>query len=130
MDLSNWLYYRPCLSNARCTCFTYTSLSNSGLIKRMRYCEYMGKYFCQCCHSNHVAVVPGRVLLRWDFACYPVSHFSDDLLRNINSLPLFHVDAINPSLYKKIRVLENVCQLRRQLSHLSTLLNTCKRHST
>ena len=27
--------------------------------KRLRYCNYLGKYFCACCHSNETFVIPG-----------------------------------------------------------------------
>lgn len=38
-----------------------------GYIKRFRYCEYLGKYFCNCCHSNKLSVIPAKILHRWDF---------------------------------------------------------------
>ena len=89
----------------------------------------MGKYFCQCCHSNDTEVIPGRVIMRWDFSRYYVSNFARDLLSKIHHQPLFHVDAINPMLYKKFRTLDSVRDLRRQFGHLSTLLNICKRNT-
>ncbi|KAG7240437.1 hypothetical protein INR49_027008 [Caranx melampygus] len=49
-------------------------------IKKLRYCEYLGRYFCDCCHSGSEAVIPGRVLSCWDFSRYPVSDFSKQLL--------------------------------------------------
>ncbi|KAL8580859.1 hypothetical protein ACOMHN_039559 [Nucella lapillus] len=113
--------------NMRCAgCGTKTE---PGFVKRLRYCEYMGKYFCQCCHSNETEVIPGRVIMRWDFTAYCVSNFAQDLLRKIYKEPLFHVDAINVLLYRKVRTLEAIRDLRRQLTHLSTLLNICKRHT-
>lgn len=32
-----------------------------------RYCEYLGRYFCTGCHTNQLAVIPGKVLTKWDF---------------------------------------------------------------
>ncbi|KAG8452318.1 hypothetical protein GDO86_004213 [Hymenochirus boettgeri] len=31
-------------------------------INRLRYCEYLGKYFCDCCHSNSLTFIPGQIL--------------------------------------------------------------------
>lgn len=77
-------------------------------IKRLRYCEYLGRYFCQCCHENAQAVVPGRVLRKWDFSKYYVSNFARDLLSKIAGDPLFNPNDINSGLYKKIKALESV----------------------
>ncbi|NWY29384.1 RUBIC protein, partial [Pheucticus melanocephalus] len=77
-------------------------------IKRLRYCEYLGKYFCQCCHENAQTVIPSRILRKWDFSKYYVSNFSKDLLSKIWSDPLFNVQAINPALYQKVKALNQV----------------------
>lgn len=37
---------------------------------RYRYCEYLGKYFCTGCHTNQLAVIPGKILTKWDFTRY------------------------------------------------------------
>lgn len=80
----------------------------SDYIKRLRYCEYLGRYFCQCCHENAQAIVPGRVLRKWDFSKYYVSNFARDLLSKISGDPLFNPSDINNGLYKKIKSLESV----------------------
>ncbi|XP_053093951.1 run domain Beclin-1-interacting and cysteine-rich domain-containing protein isoform X2 [Pangasianodon hypophthalmus] len=95
-------------------------------IKRLRYCEYLGRYFCQCCHENAVAVVPGRVLCKWDFSKYYVSNFARDLLRKIAQDPLFNLNDINSGLYKKVKNLEAVRVLRLQLFHMKNLFKTCR----
>lgn len=77
-------------------------------IKRLRYCEYLGKYFCQCCHENAQMVIPSRILRKWDFSKYYVSNFSKDLLSKIWSDPLFNVQDINPALYRKVKSLNQV----------------------
>ncbi|CAL1533990.1 unnamed protein product, partial [Lymnaea stagnalis] len=96
-------------------------------IKRYRYCEYLGKYFCQCCHSGATFVIPGHVLERWHFGHYPVSTFSYSLLEKMWMEPLFHLNTINPMLYKRVRVLESIRESRQQLVHLHSLLAVCKR---
>ncbi|XP_007541887.1 run domain Beclin-1-interacting and cysteine-rich domain-containing protein isoform X4 [Poecilia formosa] len=95
-------------------------------IKRLRYCEYLGRYFCQCCHENAQAIVPGRVLRKWDFSKYYVSNFARDLLSKISGDPLFNPSDINNGLYKKIKSLESVRVLRVQLFHMKNLFKTCR----
>lgn len=86
----------------------FVSIPPLDYIKRLRYCEYLGRYFCQCCHENAQAVVPGRVLRKWDFSKYYVSNFARDLLSKIAGDPLFNPSDINSGLYKKIKALEAV----------------------
>ncbi|XP_051930435.1 run domain Beclin-1-interacting and cysteine-rich domain-containing protein isoform X2 [Hippocampus zosterae] len=95
-------------------------------IKRLRYCEYLGRYFCQCCHENAQVVVPGRILMKWDFGKYYVSNFARDLLTKIAGDPLFNPNDINSALYKKVKALESVRVLRMQLFHMKTLFRTCR----
>ncbi|NXX32953.1 RUBIC protein, partial [Nicator chloris] len=95
-------------------------------IKRMRYCEYLGKYFCQCCHENAQTVIPSHILRKWDFSKYYVSNFSKDLLSKIWSDPLFNMQAINPALYQKVKALNQVRLLRIQLFHMKNMFKTCR----
>nr|XP_057929159.1 run domain Beclin-1-interacting and cysteine-rich domain-containing protein isoform X1 [Doryrhamphus excisus] len=95
-------------------------------IKRLRYCEYIGRYFCQCCHENAQAVVPGRILMKWDFGKYYVSNFARDLLSKIAGDPLFNPNDINSGLYRKVKALESVRVLRTQLFHMKNLFKTCR----
>ncbi|XP_041621116.1 run domain Beclin-1-interacting and cysteine-rich domain-containing protein isoform X9 [Vulpes lagopus] len=95
-------------------------------IKRLRYCEYLGKYFCQCCHENAQVVIPSRVLRKWDFSKYYVSNFSKDLLIKIWNDPLFNVQDINSALYRKVKLLNQVRLLRIQLYHMKNMFKTCR----
>ncbi|XP_034371506.1 run domain Beclin-1-interacting and cysteine-rich domain-containing protein isoform X3 [Arvicanthis niloticus] len=95
-------------------------------IKRLRYCEYLGKYFCQCCHENAQTVVPSRILRKWDFSKYYVSNFSKDLLTKICNDPLFNVQDINSALYRKVKMLNQVRLLRVQLYHMKNMFKTCR----
>ncbi|XP_041119399.1 run domain Beclin-1-interacting and cysteine-rich domain-containing protein-like isoform X2 [Polyodon spathula] len=95
-------------------------------IKRLRYCEYLGKYFCQCCHENSQSVVPSRILRKWDFSKYYLSNFSRDLLAKIWGDPLFNVQDINSALYRKVKALEQVRLLRMQLVHIKNMFKTCR----
>ncbi|XP_032827682.2 run domain Beclin-1-interacting and cysteine-rich domain-containing protein isoform X1 [Petromyzon marinus] len=110
--------------NSRCAgCGTKVDPS---YIKRLRYCEYLGKLFCQCCQSGSVAVVPGRLLRRWDASRYPVSNFARELLVRIGHDPLYNLLDINPQLYRRVKALTVVQELRKQLVHLKHLLQTCR----
>lgn len=95
-------------------------------IKRLRYCEYLGKYFCQCCHENAQMAIPSRVLRKWDFSKYYVSNFSKDLLLKIWNDPLFNVQDINSALYRKVKLLNQVRLLRIQLYHMKNMFKTCR----
>ncbi|XP_069473628.1 run domain Beclin-1-interacting and cysteine-rich domain-containing protein isoform X3 [Ambystoma mexicanum] len=95
-------------------------------IRRLRYCEYLGKYFCQCCHENAQMSIPSRILRKWDFGKYYVSNFSKDLLTKIWNDPLFNVQDINSALYVKVKALAEVRTLRVQLMHLKNMFKTCR----
>ncbi|KAL5005068.1 hypothetical protein ScPMuIL_018524 [Solemya velum] len=97
-----------------------------GYVKRFRYCEYLGKFFCQCCHSNSTMLIPGRILRKWDFRKFAVSNFARDLLVKIHSEPLFNIVDINPTLYRRVRQMESLREYRSQLIHLKTFLRICK----
>ncbi|KAI8503478.1 hypothetical protein Bbelb_184490 [Branchiostoma belcheri] len=97
-----------------------------GFMKRFRYCEYLGKYFCQCCHTNASSMIPGKILHKWDFRKYYVSNFSLDLINKMHAEPLFNISDINPALYRKVRALDAVRDVRQQLYHLRNFLRTCR----
>ncbi|XP_012863042.1 protein associated with UVRAG as autophagy enhancer isoform X2 [Echinops telfairi] len=95
-------------------------------VKRLRYCEYLGRYFCDCCHSYAEACIPARILVRWDFRKYYVSNFSQRLLDSIWHQPLFHVLTTAQDLYAKAKELDRVRELQEQLFHIKKLLRTCR----
>ncbi|XP_032888738.1 protein associated with UVRAG as autophagy enhancer isoform X1 [Amblyraja radiata] len=95
-------------------------------IKKLRYCEYLGKYFCECCHHNEESLIPGRILMKWDFSKHPVCHFSKQLLESIWHDPLFNIFYINNSLYSKVKELRKAKELQEQLIHIKKLLRTCR----
>ncbi|XP_006837695.1 PREDICTED: uncharacterized protein KIAA0226-like homolog [Chrysochloris asiatica] len=95
-------------------------------VKRLRYCEYLGKYFCDGCHSYAESCIPARILMMWDFRKYYVSNFSKRLLESIWHQPIFNALTINHSLYAKARELDRVRELQEQLVHIKKLLWTCR----
>ncbi|XP_078381012.1 run domain Beclin-1-interacting and cysteine-rich domain-containing protein-like [Oculina patagonica] len=96
-------------------------------MKRFRYCHYLGKYFCSTCHSNVLEVIPARVIRKWDFTKYEVSNFARDLLHRIHFDPLFNLMDLNPSLYKRFRVLDGLKDIRRRLHFFKSFIQTCRK---
>ncbi|KAM7111405.1 protein associated with UVRAG as autophagy enhancer isoform 1-T4 [Molossus nigricans] len=95
-------------------------------VKRLRYCDYLGKYFCDCCHSYAESCIPARILTRWDFRKYCVSNFSKWLLDSIWHQPIFNLLNISHSRCAKAKELDKVREIQEQLFHIKKLLNTCR----
>ncbi|KAM7379996.1 hypothetical protein PAMP_003326 [Pampus punctatissimus] len=95
-------------------------------IKKLRYCEYLGRYFCDCCHSGSEAVIPGRVLSCWDFGRYPVSDFSKQLLDSVWHQPLFDLTCVGKTLYSRVKELDKFRALQDQLLGIKKLLKACR----
>ncbi|XP_056245968.1 protein associated with UVRAG as autophagy enhancer isoform X1 [Seriola aureovittata] len=95
-------------------------------IKKLRYCDYLGRYFCDCCHSGSEAVIPGRVLSGWDFSRYPVSDFSKQLLDSVWHQPLFDLSCVGKSLCSRAKELDKFRELQEQLLGIMKLLKACR----
>ncbi|XP_078118823.1 protein associated with UVRAG as autophagy enhancer isoform X2 [Sander vitreus] len=95
-------------------------------IKKLRYCEYLGRYFCDCCHGGSEAVIPGRLLSCWDFGRYPVSDFSKQLLESVWQQPLFDLTCVGKTLYSRVKELEKFRELQDQLMGIKKLLTACR----
>lgn len=93
---------------------------------RLRYCDYLGKYFCDCCHHYSESSIPGRILSKWNFSKYYVSNFSKNLLDKIWDNHTFNVQSENPALYKKVKDLNRVQEVQQQLIKISKLVTTCR----
>ncbi|XP_060050814.1 protein associated with UVRAG as autophagy enhancer isoform X2 [Erinaceus europaeus] len=95
-------------------------------VKRLRYCEYLGKYFCDCCHSYAESCIPARILVMWDFKKYYISNFSKRLLDSIWHQPIFNLLNRSHNLYAKAKELDRVRETQEQLFHVKKLLKTCR----
>ncbi|XP_032170662.1 protein associated with UVRAG as autophagy enhancer [Mustela erminea] len=95
-------------------------------VKRLRYCDYLGKYFCDCCHVYAESCIPARILTTWDFRKYYVSNFSKRLLDGLGPQPVFNLLSIGHGLYAKVKELDRVRETREQLFHIKKLLKTCR----
>ncbi|NXU48212.1 RUBCL protein, partial [Turnix velox] len=108
------------------TCVGCGTPIESKYIGRLRYCDYLGKYFCACCHSYAQSPIPARILLKWDFKKYYVCNFSKHLLDSVWQHPIFNVSCINKALYTKSKEMDRVREVQEQLFHLKKLLKTCR----
>ncbi|KAK8749524.1 hypothetical protein OTU49_015407 [Cherax quadricarinatus] len=97
------------------------------LSRHFRLCNYLGRYFCTTCHSNQTAMIPAKILHKWDFKLYPVAKFSSELIKSMRSDPLFNIDALNPGLYKRCRHLQQAYIYRLQVYRTLPYINTCSR---
>ncbi|XP_027001174.1 protein associated with UVRAG as autophagy enhancer isoform X1 [Tachysurus fulvidraco] len=95
-------------------------------MKRLRYCDYLGKYFCDGCHGGGEAVIPARVLNHWDFGRYPVCQFSKQILESIWEKPLFKITDVAKNLYAQAKELQKFKELQEQLLSIKKLLRTCR----
>ena len=86
----------------------YPPVCPAEFVKRLRYCEYLGKYFCDCCHSYAESCIPARILRMWDFRRYYVSNFSKRLLDSIWQQPIFNLLHVGHGLYTKAKELDRV----------------------
>ncbi|XP_051566825.1 protein associated with UVRAG as autophagy enhancer-like isoform X2 [Myxocyprinus asiaticus] len=99
---------------------------NPRYIKKLQYCDYLGRYFCDGCHGGGESVIPARVLSNWDFARYPVCHFSRQLLDSIWQQPLFKITSLAKNLYNQAKELQRFRELQEQLISIKKLLSTCR----
>ncbi|GAA6102334.1 protein associated with UVRAG as autophagy enhancer isoform X1, partial [Tachysurus ichikawai] len=95
-------------------------------MKRLRYCDYLGKYFCDGCHGGGEAVIPARVLNHWDFGRYPVCQFSKQILESIWEKPLFKITDVAKNLYSQAKELQKFKEIQEQLLSIKKLLRTCR----
>ncbi|KAF0751567.1 Uncharacterized protein FWK35_00032927, partial [Aphis craccivora] len=93
---------------------------------KFRYCFYLGRYFCTGCHVDKTAIIPGRIIGKWDFSKYPVSCFSFNLLEKMLFDPLFNITDLNSVLYKRARGLDKVRMYRMQLYYIKDFIFLCR----
>ncbi|TKR82352.1 hypothetical protein L596_016091 [Steinernema carpocapsae] len=95
-------------------------------IKRTRYCNYYGKWFCQVCHQGAKHRIPAKIIRSWDFQAYPVSDYAFNFLSENVHQPVFDLDAIDPLVYRRIKQLRKAKQLRLMLAHLWSYVSMCR----
>ncbi|RWS11591.1 DUF4206 domain containing protein-like protein [Dinothrombium tinctorium] len=93
-------------------------------------CDYNGKYYCQKCHLNNLAIIPARVIHNWDFEPRPVSNKSLCLLNYIKIKPvLFNILKLNSMLYGLVEELCIIKRVRQELCLMAKYVRICKQPS-
>ncbi len=95
-------------------------------MKTFRFCAYFGKYFCTSCHAGSRAVLPARVVHKWDFGEQPVSDFGASVIASLADEPLFCMDDLNPAVVKRVSRLRQALQWRRDAAVIFPFIVTCK----
>lgn len=91
---------------------------------------YLGKYFCYNCHEGRRFYLPSSIILHWDFSRnHKISNFASNFLRRQFKRDKFHIEKMNPRLFKQISELKRVKQLRWSLFYLETFISTCSSSS-
>ncbi|MFH4973636.1 hypothetical protein AB6A40_000345 [Gnathostoma spinigerum] len=94
--------------------------------KRMRYCEYFGKLFCQRCHQGVKAQIPARIISQWNFRNYPVSDAAYQFLTENYDQPVINALAVDSRFYERVRILKRIRMLRIKLFHIWSYISICK----
>ncbi|VDP76672.1 unnamed protein product [Echinostoma caproni] len=105
---------------AGCGLFIETSY-----LKRMRFCEFFGKFFCCVCHTNTLMVLPGCVLTAWDFRMLPVSNIARDRLNQLHRQPLLRLSDFSPRVVQTQAALRNCATLRKQGNMILPFVQFC-----
>lgn len=93
-------------------------------MKRFRFCELFGRFFCEYCHTGESAmIIPARVLKHWDFGVYPVSLPAQEFLKRLFPRPVFRPSR---ALLTRSRALREFDLMRKQLAKFMPFLNTCR----
>ncbi|KAM3727952.1 Run domain Beclin-1-interacting and cysteine-rich domain-containing protein [Dirofilaria immitis] len=94
--------------------------------RRMRYCDYYGKVFCQRCHQGARSRIPARIIYQWNFKEYPVSDIAYRFLLDNHQQPVINASAIDSRFYNRIRRLKKIKEVRIKLVHIWSYIRLCK----
>ncbi|OZC06558.1 hypothetical protein X798_06456 [Onchocerca flexuosa] len=94
--------------------------------RRMRYCDYYGKVFCQRCHQGAKSRIPARIVYQWNFKEYPVSDIAYRFLLDNRRQPVINASAIDSRFYSRIRRLKKIKEMRIKLVHVWSYIRLCK----
>ncbi|XP_077870353.1 pleckstrin homology domain-containing family M member 1-like [Saccoglossus kowalevskii] len=93
---------------------------------RAKVCSYDGCYYCYECHTDDEAIIPSRIIHNWDFNKHKVAKLTKLFLHQIEDEPLINIKQCNYAIYNFINDLNDVKQVRSQLTYLKAYLFTCK----
>ncbi|CAH8480372.1 unnamed protein product [Schistosoma rodhaini] len=95
-------------------------------LKRMRFCEFFGRYFCCVCHSNTLMTLPGNLVTCWDFRMLSVSNFARDRLRQLHNKPLLRTIDFNKQVLNRQSNLLNCLTLRKEGNLMLPFIQRCQ----
>uniref|UniRef100_A0A914ZDG3 Rubicon Homology domain-containing protein n=2 Tax=Parascaris univalens TaxID=6257 RepID=A0A914ZDG3_PARUN len=93
--------------------------------RRMRYCDYYGKLFCQRCHQGAKMRIPARIIQQWNFREFPVSDIAQRFLMDNRSQPVINASAVDSHFYMRVKRLREIRILRTKLVHLWPFIRMC-----
>ncbi|TPP67337.1 Run domain Beclin-1 interacting and cystein-rich containing protein [Fasciola gigantica] len=95
-------------------------------LKRMRFCEFFGRFFCCVCHTNTLMILPGNIVTAWDFRALPVSNIARDRLNQLHRQPLLRITDFNPRVLQNQAALRNCSTLRKQGNMILPFVQLCQ----
>lgn len=95
-------------------------------LKRMRFCEFFGQFFCCVCHTNTLMILPGTIVTAWDFRALPVSNIARDRLNQLYRQPLLRAADFNPRILQNQAALRNCFTLRKQGNLVLPFVQLCQ----
>ncbi|CAH8829146.1 unnamed protein product [Trichobilharzia szidati] len=114
------------LTNQNNRCAGCGAFIETRYLKRMRFCEFFGRYFCCVCHSNTLMTLPGNLLTCWDFRMLPVSNFARDRLHQLHNQPLLRTIDFNKQVLNRQSSLIDCLTLRRQGNLMLPFIRRCQ----
>lgn len=126
------VYIRGTVLPSRCKGCGTTFEKPSFIWKKVkaRFCYYTGAWYCYDCHRDEKSLIPGSVVLKWDFTQYPVSSRSEQKLAELRKLPLIDINRDNPELYRTSPELNNIRKFRARLMLIAEFCQACERSAT
>ncbi|VDN02282.1 unnamed protein product [Thelazia callipaeda] len=93
--------------------------------RRMRYCDYYGRVFCQRCHQGARSRIPARIIFQWNFKEYPVCDIAYRFLLDNRQQPVINASAIDSRFYNKVCRMKKIRELRIKLVHIWSYIRLC-----
>lgn len=109
-----------------CQSSFHLSGRDKGYTQDARLCEYIGAYYCSCCHWNNYSVIPARIMHNWDFKLYKVSRASLQEINLFYDRAVVKLEEKNPKLFILIQKLSYTKKLRNDLFYMKKYLIECR----
>ncbi|XP_074599419.1 uncharacterized protein LOC141853825 [Brevipalpus obovatus] len=93
---------------------------------KYKICEFDGFNYCNECHTDEKSLIPARIINNWDFKKYPVANRNKKRIHLVENEPLIDIKVSAPILYRAVKEMQDILDLRTQLFYLHAYLFTCK----